>query len=90
MLIEKLKEALNKIGWDICGNYPCRYIKDHEGKKTNYSVLNDRVEVNGASKHTNICFYFKGSDIEMLDNDAVCLGTKECFILFMNHDIKNK
>jgi hypothetical protein len=87
--MEKLKEALNKIGWDIRGRYPNRYILDHEGKKTNYSVLDDRVEVYGASKHTTICFYFKGSKIEMVENDAVSIGTKDCFILFMNHTLEH-
>lgn len=85
--MEKLKEALNKIGWDIEGSYLNRYIKDHEGKKTNYRVLDDRIEIVGIGENTIVSFYFKGSEIEMVDVDCVSLGTKECFILFMNHNV---
>lgn len=92
--INELKEKLNKIGFEVKGRYPNRFIYDANGNRTKYRVLNDRIEYdldleNYISYCT--CFYFDGAIIEMIDNDAVSVGTKECFVMFMNHsDIRGK
>lgn len=83
---EELQIALKKIGWDYRGRYPNERIIDHEGKSTCYRVLNDGIQVTGVSENSAVDFYFKGATISvLLENDAVSLGTDDCFILFMNH-----
>ena len=86
--IKKLKNELNKIEYDIRGEYPNRYITNFNNKATNYRVLEDGIQVIGVDKSTDIYFGFKGSEIKLLnDRGAVSIGTDECFILFMNHNI---
>lgn len=87
--VEKLKEALNKIGWDIRGKYPNRFIYDHKNKRQQYRVLDDKIEVLGFETSC-VCFYFKGSAVAVIEGNTVSLGTDECFVLFMNHssDVK--
>lgn len=83
---EKLEEELKKIGWSIKGRYPNSWIYDHKNKRTNYRVMDDRIEVEGVSENTIVAFYFKDCEIKRME-DAVAVGTKEQFILFMNHDL---
>lgn len=85
---EELQEHLQRIGWDFSGRYPNEWIKDHNGERTNYRVCGDCIQVKGVSDNTDVCFYFKGAETVMVDEDAVALGTQQCFILFMNHDLK--
>lgn len=85
--VEELKELLNEIGWDIKGQYPNRWIFDHGGKKTNYRVKNDSIDVISVSEHTIVNFSFKGCELAIVDKTAVSIGTDHCFILFMNHDL---
>lgn len=88
--VKTLQTALQKIGWDIRGRYPNRYIVDHEGKATDFRVMDDRVEPVMKQK-TVVCFYFEGSKIELLETgDSVSIGTEKCFALFMNHSMKSK
>ena len=42
--INELKEKLNKIGFEIKGRYPNRFIYDANGNRTKYRVWNDRIE----------------------------------------------
>ncbi len=86
--LDELQTTLQKIGWSIKGAYPNRYIFDHEGKKTEFRVMDDRVEPRGLNNHIVTCFYFEGSETKLLDTgDSVALGTEKCFALFMNHTI---
>ena len=88
--MKKLEEKLNKIGWSIRGEYPRAYIYDHNNKKTIYKVNPDGVDVIGVSENSCVSFNFKGAEIKMVENDCVSLGTDECFVLFMNYDIKKR
>ena len=86
--IEQLKEALNKIGFDIKGRYPNRYIYSANNKRTPFRVLEDRIEV-AFDEDNDIsyccCFYFKHSDVELIDGDAVTIGQNGVFTMFYNH-----
>ena len=88
--IQKLKELLNKIGYEIRGRYPNTRIYAPNGKYTGYRVLNGYIQLENS--FNDLCssitsFYFKGGKIEMIDNNCVSVGTTECFVLFMNHNI---
>lgn len=86
---EELSEALAKICWSMKGKYPNEYIFDQEGKRTCYRVLSDRIEVSGVNENSAVCFHYKGSDVKLLEEgDAVSLGTEQCFVLFINHNVK--
>ena len=87
---EELEKHLKKIGWRFGGRYPNEWIIDHNGERTSYRVLSDSIEVVGVNKNSSVSFHFRGAETVMVDEDAVALGTQQCFILFMNHDLKKK
>ena len=90
--IEELKENLNKIGFDIKGRCPNRWIYKPDGTRTHYRVMDDRIEMCFRDENFisyDACFYFKNADVELIDGDAVSLGKNDMFAMFYNHsDIK--
>lgn len=92
--LEELKENLNKIGFDIKGRYPNRFIYKPDNTRTKYRVLKDRIEMQFCDENYisyNTCFYFKESNIELIEGDSVSIGTNGCFAMFYNHsDIKEQ
>lgn len=91
---DKLKQALEKIGWSIKGRYPLERIYTHENKSTDVIVMGDRVEISG--NNYSCCFHFTDVELYELENkDGVidCVGLKAknnegVFIQFYNHLIK--
>ena len=86
--IEELDEKLREIRFYVAGRYPNRYIYSPDNQRTLYRVLDDRIEfeTNIVSSHyLSTCFYFKGADIEKIDNNAISIGNGSNFVLIGNH-----
>lgn len=85
-----LQENLEKIGYSLYGRYPNEYIYDYKKQRTKWRVLNDRIENDRCDDNVSINFYYKACDIEILDNNCVCIGGKndrDIFIMFANYEI---
>ena len=87
--MKELEKKLNEIGWEIKGKYPNSFIFNEKGERMDFRVMSDRIEVIG-TKDVPVCFYKKGSKASFIgdEKDTVAWGTKNCFILFMNHSKK--
>lgn len=84
----ELKQSLNKIGWEIRGEYPRERIIDHDKKAKDIRVYSDRLEISGEN-YTN-CFYFNDVELYELEQNGHidCVGLKaneNVFIQFYNH-----
>jgi hypothetical protein len=93
--IENLKEALNSIEFDVKGTYPNRFIYNNLNKRTNWRVLNDRIELSndevfGGQFKGTVCFFFKGSKIKKINKNFISIGTDSCFVAFENFDKEEK
>jgi len=86
------KIALETIGWSVRGvHYHNQSIFNHDGKKTLYRVLSDRVQQDSGSEMPSACFYFDECSLEMLDKTTVSLSANDgVFILFANYNLKDK
>ena len=90
--VEELKSKLNLIGFDIKGVYPNRFIYNYRGRKTDWRVFDDRIDLDnddifGGEYKGSVCFFFEGSKIRKIDNNCISLGTKHCFVNFENFDL---
>lgn len=86
---ENFKKALQKIDWDIIGEYPRERIVDHNKVGKDIRVYNDRLEI--AGEKYSCCFYFIEVELYELEDKGVidCIGLKaneNVFIQFYNHD----
>lgn len=93
--VEQLDEFLKKIGFTVRGRYPNLWIADYEGKRTNYRVMDDRIEIDEHGAHYMTAFHFKDCELELLEEgDAVSIAPigspNSAFALFMNHTISQK
>jgi len=86
--IEKLKEALNMIGWDIRGEYPNSWIYNNFGERTKFRAVSDGVQLCsnsfGEKGCGDLCFNFDEAKINKLGNNTISLGTKNIFVNFYN------
>jgi len=89
---EKLKESLNKIGWDIKGHYPNEYITDLNGERTNCRIMQDELEILTEGSYS-IIFGWGGLELYELEHNGKidCVGLKDkgigkVFIQFYNHN----
>ena len=88
---EDLHTELRKIGFKIKGFYPNTYIFDYLDNKTNWRVLNDRIENEKSDENVCICFYFSDMKLEILDNNCVAISAKDntnIFALFTNYTME--
>ena len=86
--LEEFEENLNKIGFSIKGRYPNSWIYKPDNTRTYYRVMSDRIEMCFRDENFisyDACFYFKDSDVELIDGDAVSLGKNGIFAMFYNH-----
>lgn len=87
---KSLIEHLEKIGWSVRGIHKHnQLIFNHDGKKTMYRVLSDRVQQDSGSEMPSTCFYFDDCTLEMLDSTTVSLSANDgVFILFANYNLR--
>lgn len=90
---EQLRALLNKIGWDIKGEYPNERIYNHKGEGTDFRVTDWDIEIRYLEKSACV-FGFKDCEIYELTNakeEIDCVGVKakgndNVFLQFYNHD----
>lgn len=91
---EKLEKSLNKIGWKL-RDFGCEHYRpvDHKGRISNYVLFGTELKKDRSydevSELSNMILTL--DNIKLNEKESfVCVGTKDNFILFMNHDKKQE
>lgn len=83
---ELLETYLNKIKWSLkhcgCDHYT---IQDHTGTDTDYIFWDASITCKNGNAVSEFCI--KRGNIKFIEDNAVCIGTDNNFVLFMNHDL---
>ena len=81
-----LQQYLDKIKWSLkhcgCDHYT---IQDHNEVDTDYIFWDTSITCK--SGNTVSEFGIKRGNIKFIEDNAVCIGTDNNFVLFMNHDL---
>lgn len=84
--IKLLQQHLDKIKWSLkhrgCDHYT---IQDHNGVDTPYLFWDTSVTCKNCN--TVSAFDIKKGNIKIIEDNMVCIGTDNNFVLFINHDL---
>lgn len=84
--IKLLQHYLDKIKWSLkhcgCNHYT---IQDHNGIDTPYLFWDTSITYKNGN--TVSAFDIKRGNIKIIEDNMVCIGTNNNFVLFMNHDL---